>query len=162
MHQLAQWWTLEGRGHVVLDRSYFGDTCFARLQLQNGLMSQREFVTYTALYHAMTASVLLPSVCVRTLVSPETAIERIRARMEKQQGRKCEVAVTSAYLTGLDCEIDHMCTVLEAQGVPTLHVPWDEDRATPEDRRRAVQGLISRILARAPADPFLDLHRRTT
>ena len=161
MHLHAQWHAMQGHGHAVLDRSYWGDTCFARLQLKLGLMSPREFDTYATLYHAMTASVLLPTVCLRTLISPETAIRRIESRMEKETGRKCEAAISLDYLRGLDKEIDHMSSLLRGLGVTVLDVPWDEDRDSPETRSAAVEGIAARIQNLEPPDPFLDLHRRT-
>jgi len=160
MHLNAQWYALQGHGHAVLDRSYFGDTCFARLQLALGLMSQREFDTYAALYKSMTASVMLPTVCLRVLVSPDTAIRRIQSRMEKETGRKCESVVSVEYLRGLDREIDHMTQTLRMMGVPVLDVPWDVDRDMPEQRAATVQALAARIEALQPPDLFLDAHRR--
>ncbi|MFA6235200.1 MAG: deoxynucleoside kinase [Bacteroidota bacterium] len=160
MHLRAQWFAMEGGGHAVLDRSFYGDTAFARLQLKLGVMTQREFNTYSGLYHAMTASVLLPTVCLRVLVSPETAIRRIESRMQKELGRKCESAVSIDYLRGLDREIDHMVGVLRSQGVTILDVPWDADRDSPEIRHSTVTSLAARIEATEPSDFFLDLHRR--
>lgn len=156
----AQWHSMQGRGHALMDRSYFGDTAFARLQLQMGLMSQREFATYSNLYHAMTASVLLPTVCIRVLVAPETCNQRIASRMERETGRRCETAIDLDYLRGLEREIDHMVGVLRRQGVAILDVPWDDDRSSPESRRQAVEALAARIQNLQPVDEFLDLHRR--
>jgi deoxyadenosine/deoxycytidine kinase len=161
MHLHAQWHAMEGMGHAVLDRSYFGDTAFARLQLRQGKMTQREFDTYSSIYHAMTAQVLLPNICVRVLVSPETCNQRVAKRMLTETGRKCEEAIDLSYLKALDREIDHMVGVLRAQGVTILDVPWDVDRDTPEARRSAVEGLAERIKGIEPPDYFLDLHRRT-
>lgn len=161
MHLHAQWHTMQGHGHAILDRSYFGDTAFARLQLAMGLMEEREFKTYASLYHAMTANVLLPSVCLRVLVSPKVAYSRIAKRMERETGRKCEVTVTLDYLKSLDREIDHMVGVLRRQGVTVLDVPWDEERDSEETRRAAVEGLAARIAGLTPPDMFLDMHRRT-
>lgn len=161
MHLHAQWHAMQGEGHAILDRSYFGDTAFARLQVKMGLMTEREFGTYTALYHSMTATVMLPTVCLRVLVSPETAGRRIMSRMEKETGRACESTVSLDYLRGLDQEIDHMVDVLRRQGVVVLDVPWDEDRDTTEIRRAAVEGLAARIQNLNPPDLFLDMHRRT-
>ncbi|OHD25080.1 MAG: hypothetical protein A2Y38_02725 [Spirochaetes bacterium GWB1_59_5] len=123
-------------------------------------MTEDEFNTYKTLYHGMTASVLLPAVCVRILVSPETCNQRISSRMTKETGRKCEAAIDLDYLRQLDDEIDHMVNVLQSQGVHVLNVPWDEDRSE-EQRREAVGGLASRIERLEPVDAFLDLHRRT-
>lgn len=161
MHLHAQWHAMQGEGHAILDRSYFGDTAFARLQVKSGLMTDREFATYTALYHAMTATVLLPTVCLRVLVSPETAGRRIMSRMEKETGRKCESTVSLEYLRGLDQEIDHMVDVLRRQGVTVLDVPYDADRDSIELRQTVVESLAHRINQLEPVDQFLDLHRRT-
>lgn len=161
MHLLAQWHALQRRGAAVMDRSYYGDTAFARLQLKLGLMSQREFETYQAMYHAMTASVLYPTVCIRVLVEPELCNARISRRMEIEEGRKCEKAIDLDYLRGLEREIDHMVSVLRSQGVTIIDMPWDMDRDSPADRKQAVQSLASRIKSVEPLDFFLDLHRRT-
>ncbi|OHD25079.1 MAG: hypothetical protein A2Y38_02720 [Spirochaetes bacterium GWB1_59_5] len=159
-HLDAQWHALHSGHHAVMDSSYFQDTAFARLQLAEGLMSEREFETYRTIYQAMTATVMLPTMCLRTLVSPETSLRRIQARMEKETGRKCEVAVSLDYLRGLDREIDHMVNVLKQQGVTILDVPWDEDRDSPETRQSAVEGIAARIRNFNPPDLFLDHHRR--
>jgi len=161
MHLHAQWHALSGRGHALLDRSYFGDTCFARLQLRNGSMSPREFETYRALYHTMTASVLLPNVCVRLLVAPEISKRRIESRLSAREGRKCESGISLQYLVDLDREISHMVAVLRTQGVTVIDMPWDVDRDSEEQRRHAVTSLACRISEQEPPDTFLDLHRRT-
>jgi len=161
MHLQAQWHAMQGFGHAVLDRSYFGDTAFARLQLKSGLMSQREFDSYSALYHGMTASVLLPTICIRVLASPEICNERVAKRMESETGRACESAIDLDYLRGLELEIDHMVGVLRQQGVVVWDVPWDEERESAEQRKSAVEALAARIKNLQPPDLFLDLHRRT-
>ena len=162
MHRLAQEYALAGKGHVVLDRSYFGDTAFAKLQEESGAMGQREFATYSALYHAMTEIVLLPNVCVRLLTSPEIAAKRIKKRAAGRKGRELEaVTVDIGYLHALDARITDMVEVLARQGVKILDVPWDVDQYTPSDRKTAVDALATRIKSYTPPDIFLDLHRRT-
>ena len=161
MHLQAQWHAMNKYGDAVMDRSYFGDTAFARLQLAMGAMSTKEFDTYKSLYHAMTASVLLPNVCVRLLVSPEVAAHRIHRRMELQTGRKCENVISLKYLEDLDTEISHVTDVLRHQGVTILDVPWDVERNTEGDRKQAVDGLASRIQEVRAMNPLLDYHRRT-
>jgi len=159
-HLQAQWHALQGFGHAVLDRSYYGDTAFARLQLADGWMSDREFATYSSIYQAMTANVMLPSVCVRVLASPEVCERRVAKRMEAETGRKCEQAISIDYLRGLERETEHMVSVLRNQGVTVLDMPWDDDRSSSEDRAGAVQALAGRIKNLEVPDPFLDLHRR--
>ena len=159
MHLNAQWHAMQGAGYAILDRSYFGDTAFAKVQVKRGLMSPDEFATYSLLYHGMTASVLLPAVCVRLQVSPETCNRRIKKRMEAETGRTCENAIDLGYLRDLDDEINHMVGVLRSQGVTILDIPWDEDR-TEEQRLDAVREIAGRIEDIEPVDAFLDLHRR--
>jgi deoxyadenosine/deoxycytidine kinase len=161
MHLQAQWHAMQGTGHAVLDRSYFGDTAFARLQLKGGMMTQREFDTYSSIYHAMTAHVMLPSVCVRVLASPEICERRVAGRMEKETGRKCEKAIDLDYLRGLEQEIDHMVSVLRGMSVNVIDMAWDDARPDPESRHQAVSSLAARIMSLESPDPFLDMHRRT-
>lgn len=160
MQQLAQWHVMNGAGNAVVDRSYYEDTAFAHLQLRMGLMSEREFATYETIYQAMTASVMLPSVFIRTLVTPERCNARIAKRMLTQEGRICENAIDLDYLRGLEVEIEHMVSVLRSQGVTVYDMPWDVDRDGPEARADAIAGLAARIKALKPVDRFLDKHRR--
>jgi deoxyadenosine/deoxycytidine kinase len=162
MHEQAQWYVLRQDGDAVVDRSYFGDTAFARLQVLNGDMSEREYQTYTQLYHEMTAHVLHPNVCIRLLVSPETSAERISQRMSERAGRRCESTIDLQYLRDLDREITHMTDVLRHMGVLILDVPWDVERTSAVAREQSVRGLAARIREYNPPDFFLDLHRRTT
>jgi len=159
-HLQAQWFTMNTGHDAVLDSCYWQDTAFARLQLKLGLMEQREFETYAALYEAMTASVLLPSAVVRILVTPETCFRRITARMEKQTGRKCEAAIDLGYVRQLDCEIDGMSKILRDMGCPIFDVPWDAERDSEQARQQTIESLAGRIQSLTVPDPFLDAHRR--
>ena len=161
MHLHAQWHAMQGLGHAVLDRSYFGDTAFARLQFASGVMSQREFDTYSSIYHAMTAGVLLPTICVRVMATPEVCVRRVQKRMEKETGRKCEATIDLDYMRGLEVEINHMADVLQGMGVKVLDMPWDSERDSPELRRQAIEALAARIEAYEPPELFLNMHRRT-
>lgn len=160
MHNLAQWHVLQGRGHAVLDRSYMGDTAFAQLQLESGLMSKREYATYSSIYQAMTASVMLPRVCVRVQASPETCSQRVTKRMQTETGRSCESGISLDYLRGLDRAIDYVVDTLRSQGVTILEVPWDLDKASPEARWPAVQDLAQQILNLPEKPSLLEMHRR--
>lgn len=156
----AQWHVLSGKGHAVCDRSYFGDTCFARLMARTGEITPREFETYRLLYQSMTASVLLPSVCVHLLVDPEVAAERIRKRAEARDGRKSELVIDLDYLRGLNEEITYTVDVLREQGVHVVDVPWDEDLGAPSDRAGAVRYIAQRVLEKSPSSQFTTHHRR--
>ena len=159
MHLNAQWHVLSGKGDAVLDRSYFGDTAFARLQRSRGTLTQREFETYSGIYQAMTASVLLPTMCVVLDVEPEVAAERIRRRLEEREGRKCEKAIDLGYLCDLRDEIDRMVGTLEAQGVRVVRLDWNGDRPDEDSRKDSVEGVSLRVKT-TPATDIFDLHRR--
>lgn len=158
--QLAQWHALNTGHDAVMDSSYWQDTAFARLQVKTGLMTQREFETYATIYQAMTASVMLPSVCIRILTSPETCNRRISSRMAIETGRQCEQAIDLTYLQNLDEEITQVTEILGHQGVDVISLPWDTNRNTPEARQEVVQTLAARVHAVELRDPFLALHKR--
>lgn len=161
MHLNAQWHAMNGNGNAVLDRSYFGDTAFARLQIKNGVMSENEFQTYRSIYHSMTSTVLLPNFCVHLMVNPIIAIDRIKTRMEEQTGRKCETTIDIGYLYSLYEENVHMINVLRKQGVEIIEVPWDQERNCKKSRASIVKKVADQILSAPSPSPFLDLHRRT-
>lgn len=159
MQLLAQWHVMNGQGYAVTDRSYFGDTCFARLMNKTGDISDREFDTYKNIYQIMTASILLPSVCVRLCLNPETAAERIRSRASIREGRRSELVIDLGYLTALDAEIDTTVKILEQQGVRVINIDWNANRDTPESRAPAIQKIADTIHSMSPPDLF-QLHKR--
>jgi deoxyadenosine/deoxycytidine kinase len=160
--QRAQWYVADTGKNAIMDRSLPGDTAFARLQLKYDYMTEMEFRTYSNLYHAMTTKSLLPNVCVRLLVDPDVAIQRIKKRMENEPGRKCEDVVPRKYIEDLDLEIDHMTSVLKSMGVSVFEVPWNKNRMNEQDIQEAAKDILARIEREPTYDLFLDLHRRTT
>lgn len=159
MHVHAQWCSLQSNTNVVIDRSYFGDTAFANLQLENGTMTTDEFNTYKLSYHNMTSSVLLPQVCVFLDVDPEVAQERVKTRMEIQTGRKCENAIDLSYLVNLKKHQDRVINTLEAQGVHIIRLEWNKNRSLEEIKSVAQE--IANEINELPEHNFLDYHRRT-
>jgi deoxyadenosine/deoxycytidine kinase len=147
-------------GHALLDSSFYSDTCFARMMHRTGEISTREFETYRVIYQAMTASVLLPSVCVRMQVDPMVAAERIRSRASKRDGRKSELVIDHGYLQALDQEIDVTVSVLRSQGVRVINLPWDANQTTEQARAADVAWLAKEICETRPPDLFLQHHRR--
>lgn len=160
MQLAAQWHAMNGRGHALLDRSFYGDTCFARMMNHTGEITEREFETYRVLYQSMTASVLLPSACVRLKVDPAVAADRIRRRAEMRDGRKSEMTIDLSYLEALDHEIETTVGVLKQQGVRIFEVPWTADRQTAELRAEDIKDLAGAIKDTAPPDLFQLHHRR--
>lgn len=158
MHKHAQWHALAGAGPALLDRSFYGDVSFAHLQKEMGYMTAHEFQTYQTIYQAMTASVLLPSICIRLLVDPENCNQRIAERMQRLEGRRCEQAISLEYLEKLDVEIGRMTQVLQGQGVEIVEVDYNEARSASE-RLPVLQELAERINSFQVLDIF-NLHRR--
>ena len=159
MHLEAQWYAMSGRGHAVVDRSFYGDVAFLELQHRDGHVDDREYRTYKRLYACMTAFVRLPSVCLRLLVDPAVAARRVDERASRIEGRKCENVIDTGYLQRLDEEIDRVVHELQLGGVMILDTHWDQDRPDAGARREAVRALATRILRNG--EPTLrDLHRR--
>ena len=162
MHLNAQWHSMTTGDFAVLDRSYFGDTAFANLQLSMGDMTQEEFDTYQSIYHAMTASVLLPTFCVHLKVNPKVAQQRINSRMLAQTGRKCESAISLKYLEDLEFHENNVVDALGRQGVRVLTIDWNEDRGNPDLRHDTIFMIAEYIknFETGSDNCLLDLHRR--
>ena len=160
MHKHAQWTAMQSGNDVVIDRSYFGDTAFARLQVKNKVMTEDEYNTYALCYHNMTSSILLPQVCIHLITTPEVSSSRIENRMEIQTGRKCESVIDLKYLQDLSDEENIMIDVLEKQGVKIFRLDWDENKSI-EDIKCSIEKLVQEINKYTVPDLLLDYHRRT-
>ena len=145
---------------MVIDRSYFGDTAFARLQVKNNVMTQDEYDTYTMCYHNMTSNILLPQVCIHLITSPDVSSSRINNRMEIETGRKCESVINLKYLEELAHEEDLMIDTLEKQGVKVFRLEWNENKNTSEIKQ-SIKELVKNMREYIVPDLLLDYHRRT-
>lgn len=144
-HMLAQD-ALETGEHAILDRSIYADTEFARLQEERGTMSRYELRTYLELYeNLLSPEVQTPDLVVWLDVSVETAVRRIQKRAEERTGRRCESAIDTDYLRGLDRRFHGMLGVLEDRGIAVHRVDWEEDRPHQEDRAEVVGEVRERI-----------------
>ena len=160
MHKHAQWNSLQSGQNVVLDRSYFGDTAFARLQYKTGTLTLDEYNTYTLCYHNMTSNVLLPQICIHLITSPDICAERINKRMSIQTGRECENAIDITYLKQLEVEETNMIDVLDTQGVYVIKIDWNQNR-NENEMKQTIVDIVKLIKIIKPPDMLLDLHRRT-
>jgi deoxyadenosine/deoxycytidine kinase len=111
-HLAAQSLVLSDTCSVVSDRSYFGDRCFAELQLSEGYFSAADFATYLTLHKDMQRDILYPSafIYIRTPVS--LAMERIGRRMSEIAGRSCECAISHSYMNKLYCSVERMIAAM--------------------------------------------------
>jgi deoxyadenosine/deoxycytidine kinase len=159
MHMNAQWCSMQSGKNIVIDRSYFGDTAFANLQLENKTLTQDEFNTYCMSYQNMTSCVLLPQVCVFLDVEPKTAQKRVKKRMEIQTGRVCENAIDLQYLIDLKKHQDRVIQTLDNQGVRIITLDWNLDR-TKEEICTIAKSVATEII-NINQSTFMDFHRRT-
>jgi len=154
--QAAQWYVVSGSGDAVIDSCYWQDVAFAHLQLQSGMMTEREFESYHRLYRGMTISVAPPMFCLRILTTPKVSQQRIQERAEAREGRKCEEVIPLDYLIKLDKEIARVCKALKRMGTEIIQVPWDATRESPEQREATVDQLAQQIRGTVPENPLFD------
>jgi len=159
-HLSAQYHVMSERGDGVLDRSYFGDVAFAKVQRDLGFMSEREYETYKLLYHGMTSFVLYPNLCVFLDVSIDTSMERISRRMMDQHGRTCEQRITEDYLAAVRDATLVVIDALDRHGTKILRVYWDEDLSTPPQRRPFIDSVAQTIINHVSRREFADIHDR--
>jgi deoxyadenosine kinase len=91
-HQEIIW---RGRS-AVQDRTIYEDSIFAKMLARTGLMDERDYRTYVALFRNMSNFMCKPSVIIFLDVSPAAAAERIRRR-----NRDVEAKIELGYLEAL-------------------------------------------------------------
>ena len=138
-HQYSQAKALYNReGWTVLDRSYFGDACFARVQQTLGLFDEREYESYFKLHKDMQTHILYPTVAIYLNATPETCARRINKRISEKLGRKCEDAIDLDYLRLLDAEIQTMKKDLSGNTL-SIDLDWNDDQSAEEIERQVAK-----------------------
>lgn len=127
MTQYAQYGALADLGWFVLDRSYFGDICFANIQLRQGFFGRLEYESYMFCHNTLKANLHYPSMSIFLNVSPKQCLERIKRRLEENEGRKCETSIDVNYLHQLSEEIGKLENVMECS-CKTKSLNWEEDK----------------------------------
>lgn len=92
--------------HVILDRSVYGDRCFARLVHKDGFMTFDEYEDYSELHRTMLEYTPKPDIVVFLECDIETSLARINKRMGYLENRLCESAIKKEYLQSLQRELD--------------------------------------------------------
>lgn len=126
----AQAAALADRGWYILDRSYYGDICFANVQVKDGYFTTAEQASYLDAHRNMREFIEPPTCAVFLHASPETCARRMAIR-----GRTCEAGVPLDYLRSLHREIEALEKTLTAR---TCVVPleWNDDMTEDELRQR--------------------------
>ncbi len=89
---------LERPNSVIQDRTVYEDAeIFARNLYNQGLMTERDYTTYTELYRAVMAILPPPNLVIYLQASVSTLLQRIQ-----QRGRAYELQMSETYLTQLN------------------------------------------------------------
>ncbi len=123
-HQAHQF-SLSG-GISIIDRSVFGDYTFAKMQYQNGLISDDEFKIYSQILRD--EKLIEPNIIVYLDVSPAVAFKRMLNRGIKSE----KEGYTIDYFTKL-----HQCyySTIEQVKCPIIKVDWSKDIQCQEDEQ---------------------------
>lgn len=128
MHLDAQTTILNRKDRfIVMDRSYYGDVCFAQVQKQMGYFSDRDYATYLALHTDMKVHVLPPSLAIFLDADSDVCKQRINMRMSEKQGRKCESGIDKAYLDALNVEIGKLADSLTGKTI-VKRLNWNDNK----------------------------------
>ena len=91
-----------------------------------GLMDERDYRTYEALFDNMSNFMKKPNIIVHLDVSPEESLRRIRLR-----DRACESTITLEYLTGLHAAYEEFISEIARQ-IPVIKVNYSQFRTADE------------------------------
>lgn len=135
-----------GCGFVVLDRSYYGDVCFANVQKELGFFSQRDYDTYLCHHTDMKVFLEPPAVAIFLEASPKTCKLRINKRMSEKAGRACESDISIDYLNRLNREICALADSMEGHTIVEW-LSWNGEK-TDDEIRDICEGMALDIKAR--------------
>jgi len=83
-------------GGVIQDQVIYGDTVFAKMHHEDGLMDDRDYTTYSSHFNVMRRFLQYPDILLYLRVTPQQAYDRMALR-----SRDCESAVPLEYLERL-------------------------------------------------------------
>ena len=138
----AQAAALADRGWYILDRSYYGDICFANVQARSGYFTPAECDSYMQAHRNMREFLETPT-CAIFLSAPPAVCKR---RIERR-ARPCETGekpIPMEYLLALDGEIRKLESILDTR-CRVLHLPWELDQ-TPEQVTAQADAVADRLL----------------
>lgn len=113
-------------GGAVQDRTIYEDAIFAKTLLNLGLLEERDYRTYLALFRHMSNFMCRPNIIVYLDIKPETSMERIQMR-----SRDVENGVSLEYLQMLYQEYELFIEDI-ARRMPVIRVSWEQFRDADE------------------------------
>lgn len=123
-------------GFVVMDRSYYGDVCFANVQRSMGYFSERDYQTYMAHHCDMKSMLEPPAVSIFLNATPEACKARISKRISEKEGRKCETTISIEYLQRLNDEIISLREKLE-KSTKVFNDDWSKEKTEKDIKHSA-------------------------
>jgi len=109
---------------VLMDRTLDDDVVFAKMLLDQQMISPRDFATYRMAFHNMTRSLRKPDLIIFLDCEPKIAKERIR-----QRNRTCESGITLEYLQDLQRNYEQWLVEMEKH-CPVLRLNWNQYQST--------------------------------
>ncbi len=127
LHQEVVWDSRhQAGGGVVQDRTIYEDVTFATMHRDDGLMSERDFDTYSSHFNIMKRFLVYPDVILHLRVSPSVAMTRIASR-----GRNAERAIPIEYLERLAAGYEEFVEEMHRYAAVVI-VDWNEFRPVDE------------------------------
>lgn len=117
-----------GTGFIVMDRSYYGDVCFANVQKQLGLFDDRDYDTYLCHHTDMKVNLEPPVMAIFLETTPEVSKSRISKRMSENAGREVEADIDLGYLRKLQKEIRRLAKSLKGKTNVKV-IDWNDDKS---------------------------------
>ena len=150
MTQKAAHGAMSGDGWFIMDRSYFGDLCFANVQKRDGFFDDRAYKTYVNLHNSMKMSIPMPTCAIFLNASIDTCKKRIDKRLSERSGRQCESGISLHYLTELQEEINKMEIFIKTR-CRTCRIDWNDDLTLSQIRKEACN-LVSDFVIQSDSE----------
>lgn len=148
--QYAQWGAMSGQGWFILDRSFYGDLCFAAVQMRDGFFTRDQAWSYHSAHRNMELHLGMPTAAIFLHADAEQCRERIGRRMSEKAGRECESRIDLGYLNELQTEIDRLESYLEGR-TRVFSSPWQS--CTSEQLAKKAGDFAARLLDRSSSAP---------
>ena len=150
-HRYACARAMHKSGFCVMDRSYYGDIAFAKVQRKLGYFSERDYKTYLMHHRDMQGFLPPPSYAIFLEADPAVCSKRIAKRASEIAGRQCESGIDIGYLQDLDSMIRTLCNDMRGT-CPVSEIDYTRDRTAAEVEACA-DSVAAMIEAMAGADP---------
>jgi deoxyadenosine/deoxycytidine kinase len=134
-------WGDKYRG-AILDRSLFGDRCFAEMHHEAGNIDDLDMHAYETAVKSMQLMIFPPTTLVFLDADPSTALERIKTR-----NRGVEAKIEIDYLKKLRDKYHKLVNSAKdgrfpwSHAVKVLHIPWDASTTTDREWNAVASSL---------------------